>query len=221
MWNKRKKSFRLLGKRYTKNFSIEVREYPPCLRNIKIGSKFWSLNFPYIIFVGVIESDVRLAVAFSKNPIKSMYDVIYHPVLPHIGELWELCLSDVCLDKLYFEKENKIIDVMIADWWNSKFGSFNSGHSSIDSLDALKFNFGRLVSWEKLNKEQVIEQLCYGPKLFKYFISDFYSDLRSPKLEWLKSIRKKPNEKDKKIMLSAQIDHDGECWSDLADDSFY
>lgn len=227
-WNTRKRSYRRLGV----NDYIEIREYPPQRRTVSIGRKMFSLQFPYTIFVGVWDcwddwdecfEEVSLSVGFAKKRITSMYDVIYHPVLPHIGAGNGLRM---CMSGRSYQSQD--LGDLVKDYWCSRFAQFASGHCSHGSRQALSANFGRLASWQKLNLDQVVEQLCYGPRLFKSFVSDavqgyHYEGAATIKgIKFLKSIRKTKNQTDKRYMKKAGLTSSGDCTIDaLVDDDMF
>jgi len=199
---------------------VEIREYPPQVRTVRIGSKTFVLQFPYTVFAGTWEDwdeydeqyKVSLSVGWSKKPITSMYDVIYHPVLPHVQTGLKMCMSGM------FDYGNCDSDDLVKDYWCSRFASFGSGHCSIGSREALSANFGRLASWRDLTLEQVTDQLCYGPRWFKTFalgaMAGYYGDrfkysLRGVK--FLKSIRRKMNQTDKRNAKNAGLNSSGVC----------
>lgn len=209
-WNTRKKAYRCLAK--TKTLDTEIREYAPCRRTISVGSKLWTLPFPYLIAIAQWDyGDPRLSVAFAKRSILSTSSVVYHPVLPHTDEELGICLSGRA-----YEAEN--LDEVLDDWWNSKFCAFGGGHCSRESEDALRMNFGRLASWSRLDSQQVAEQLCYAPRLLKDFVASSVSSRR--KLIWLKSIRKRANSTDRRAIEAAKMDKYGVWWGSEENDDY-
>jgi hypothetical protein len=204
-WNTRKRPYRCLAK--TKSHSTQVREYPPARRSVKIGSKLWTLPFPYLIAIAQWEDydDPALSVALAKRSVLSVSSVVYHPILPHSSEEGRICLSEGA-----YRAES--LDEIVDNWRNTKFCVFGGGHCSQESVEALKMNYGRLASWSRLEEQQAIEQLCYKPMLLRDFVANNVSSSR--KLHWLKSIRKRANSTDRRAMEAAQLDKYGVWWGE-------
>jgi hypothetical protein len=155
-----KKSYRTLLTLYSKEV---VREYLPMKRTISYKGKYKSIQLPYVIFAFYNE---QLYIAFSKHPIKSLFDTVYFSSLGNTYfENWKIC-----------GVSGNDIEDAIQRFWQTQFNSDLTFGSKIRQL-----TFGGFYGWEQISKKEDSENLVLN------LISEIYGYDASRKfIEFLK-----------------------------------
>lgn len=136
-----------------------VREYTPCRRTIKFGIDYYSLQFPYIIF---LNKGYNTFVAFSPKSIKHKSDFVYMPPIGNIFESWNIC---GCETNIYQDEEDghyqkpfsrtNRLQYGIKLFWQSTFTFDGFGRI------VLRHTFGSHDNWSKKTLPEVLESIQY------------------------------------------------------------